>query len=279
MCASSFQTPVVMKILLLSDIHHVRRWMSWVREQAEAYDLVCVAGDILDAYGQDYFLGQAEETLAWVGDFPKPLAICSGNHDANTPESIGEAAVSVPTGGVFAEVLEDGGRWMDCLSRAGVVTDNRTEVLSTPRGDVVVTTIPHDFTGAGMDAGLWESGAGLRAQTGAPWFVLHHDPPLLPGVGGTRGNRGLAEFVSEYQPDYVLSGHIHFQPYEGNFEEEADGTWCFNPGAPEAMRTEIRHAFPNHIILDTSSGEAEWRADGSGIVRRARRRGRARSKP
>jgi len=59
----------------------------------------------------------------------------------------------------------------------------------------------------------------------------------------------------ECQPDFVLSGHIHEQPYDGNFAGRIDRTWCFNPGRPALDR-----AIPNHILLDTAKRTATWYA-------------------
>jgi len=75
------------------------------------------------------------------------------------------------------------------------------------------------------------------------------------------GDASLAWMIEEYQPDYVLSGHIHGQPYHphGNFAERIGTTWCFNPGAPSVAQTEHANV-PNHILLDTVAEHAVWHA-------------------
>jgi len=152
--------------------------------------------------------------------------------------------------------------WMDSLERPGLVTDGRTAVLETPRGPLVVTTIPFDF-GSGDDRdALWREGALKRKSLRVPWLLLHHEPPADTKVGGQMGDPSLFFNIQEYRPNFVVSGHMHDQPYRGSFADNIEGTWCFNPGYPSA--TPVKRAkIPNHIVLDLSDSTATWYATGS----------------
>jgi Icc-related predicted phosphoesterase len=100
---------------------------------------------------------------------------------------------------------------------------------------VVATTIPYDFSAVRWHEELWQTGAQLRRESGAPWIVLHHEPPAGTKVGGASGNDGLPYLIEEYQPNFLLSEHMHLEPYRGDFGSRIGATWCFNPGHPDGM--------------------------------------------
>jgi len=58
-------------------------------------------------------------------------------------------------------------------------------------------------------------------------------------------------------PDFVVSGHLHNQPYVGSFADRLDGTWCFNPGHPEQGMA-MQSGIPNHIALGVAARTATW---------------------
>jgi len=255
-----------MKILHLSDLHLNRSWLAWAQEQAAHYDLVCVSGDLLDMFSRQGHFWGVLVIKRWVESFPVNLALCSGNHDGSSPERIPDTGL-LPT--LKAEdrreaekllLLE---RWMDALERPSVVTDNRSQLVETASGRVVVTTLPYDFWGAAPSRDLLKEGAKLRKESKAPWIVLHHEPPNGHLVGGFFGNSGLSERIASYSPDFVLSGHIHLQPYRGDFAEQMGRAWCFNPGVPDDV-VAAKAAEPNHVIIDLVEGTATWSFTGGG---------------
>lgn len=248
-----------MKILQLSDLHLNNAWFEWASQHAREYDLICVSGDLLDMFARAGRFWGVLAVKDWVDAFPGNLALCSGNHDCNDPENIfstRQLPLLDEKDRREAEKLMLLERWMDALARPGVVTDNRTELLQTQSGRLVVTTIPYNFNPWHPHKDLWKAGAKLRKETGAPWFVLHHDPPAGPGVGGHYGNSYLPSHIKRYKPDFLLCGHIHQQPYHGDFAERLASTWCFNPGWPE--EDEVATEIPNHIVLDLREGAATW---------------------
>lgn len=218
-----------MRILLLSDLHFRADWYAWVARQRA--DLTAIAGDLLDGFPPDGLLPQMVAIKKWVDTFPGPLAISSGNHDANLEEWAVAGEFMQMNERSEALTILSSKHWMDSLARPSVVTDRRSEILQTPSGKIVVTTIPF-FPGHGgprVCSDLWDKGRRLGATSYAPWIVLHREPPADTMVGGHSGDPSLSYKIREYQPDFVVSGHIHGQPYAGSFADKIGGTWCFNP--------------------------------------------------
>jgi predicted MPP superfamily phosphohydrolase len=72
-----------MKILLTADLHFRIDWFRWLIAQAPSYDLVCLAGDVLDMFDVKLTKEQAREVSILIRELADivPVAICSGNHD------------------------------------------------------------------------------------------------------------------------------------------------------------------------------------------------------
>ena len=89
------------------------------------------------------------------------------------------------------------------------------------------------------------------------WIWIHHAPPDKSPTswGGARyfGDTELAQWIVEYQPDIVFSGHVHQSPFvkDGSWVDRIGPTWVFNAGQQFG-------APPTHIIIDTDAGEALW---------------------
>ncbi len=253
-----------MRILILADLHSRTEWFEWIRDRR--VDLVVIAGDLLDSFRSGGLTPQILQIDDWCRSLSFPLAVSSGNHDANIPGGgVSFHSLSGVTDKCREHVarLAAHGCWMDALERPGVVTDRRTALVSSPTGALVVTTIPYL---AYMEDGVahdefWKEGKQPRKTHRVPWLVLHHEPPADTSVGGPHGDMGLLWKLREYRPDFVASGHIHHQPYVGSFADEVGGTWCFNPGHPDAMEN-MEAKEPNHILLDIEKRTATWHAAG-----------------
>lgn len=251
-----------MKILLTADLHAMWHWYEWISAYAPKFDLICIAGDILDGFHPAGVIGQMLSIDRWCGTIDTPLALCSGNHDANGdpihPSELlvlgnREAKEKERMARMFTEE-----RWMNVLAKDCIVTDGQSRLLALGTGRIVVTTIPYRLAGTAAND-LWVKGASLREEYGAPWIVLHHEPPAGTAVGGRFGDDGVYWRVRSHQPDFLMSGHIHQQPYAGDFADHVNATWCFNSGQAlmdEASRIEV----PNHIVLDLGAGTATWNA-------------------
>jgi Icc-related predicted phosphoesterase len=116
---------------------------------------------------------------------------------------------------------------------------------------------------AGIGAQLAEA-ATKRAER---WIWLHHAPPAKSPTswGGDRyfSDVELREWIEQYRPDMVLSGHVHQSPFvkDGSWVDRIGPTWVFNAGQQFG-------APPAHIIIDTDQGEALWfSAAGNQFVR------------
>jgi len=250
-----------MKILIVADLHFRRDWYAWLTRRK--VDLVVIAGDLLDGFSPDGLLHQMLELASWSKGFPLPLALCSGNHDHNIRQSgfdSSELIVLSENQQQAAAKMARASRWMDMLERQGIVVDARSVLMATPAGQIVVTTIPYDFGEMPGDTeALWKTGASLRKEFKVPWLVLHHDPPADTTVGGPMGEPHLFYQIRSYRPDFVASGHIHDQPYRGDFIDRLDVTWCLNPGRPPENSSKTSK-IPNHIVLDLIDGSATWHA-------------------
>ena len=83
--------------------------------------------------------------------------------------------------------------------------------------------------------------------------MLHHVPPkTYPGASGEEAE--AAELLQIYHPEYFISGHTHQFPYfVGNsWAQRIDGVNVLVPGQL------LSAPFPNHIVLNTESGEVVW---------------------
>ena len=69
-----------MKLLLTADLHYRLHWFRWLIEQAPSYDLVCIAGDLLDMFEVESTKEQAREVRRLIRKLADivPVAVCSG---------------------------------------------------------------------------------------------------------------------------------------------------------------------------------------------------------
>jgi len=116
-------------------------------------------------------------------------------------------------------------------------------------------------------AGIGEQLAQASAKRTGRWIWIHHAPPAKSPTswGGTRyfGDVELREWIEQYRPDMVLSGHVHQSPFveEGSWVDRIGPTWVFNAGQQIG-------APPTHIMIDTGEEEALWfSAAGNQFVR------------
>ena len=83
-----------MRLLLVSDLHYSLKQLDWVTAAAADYDLLVVAGDLLDiaSYVEpDAQIAVVLEYLARMAARTTVVA-CSGNHDLNARNAVGERA-------------------------------------------------------------------------------------------------------------------------------------------------------------------------------------------
>jgi predicted MPP superfamily phosphohydrolase len=226
-----------MKLLLTADLHYRLPWFRWLIEQAPSYDLVCIAGDLLDMFKFGTRLEQAREIRALVRELADlaPVAICSGNHDN--------------AGRLASHDRASAYQWfIDLGTHRNIITDGSTRKLE----NLIVTTIPYHCSR--QEKSIWlDRGSTIRTQTKIHWIVLHHVPAKI-GTGVSGEETEAAELLAAYQPDYFVSGHDHAFPFTigQSWNQKLGESRLLVPG--QLLRAPI----PNYIKLDTESGRLSW---------------------
>src|SRR5271166_6323831 len=185
-----------MKILVSADLHYRSHWFHWLSEQAANFDLICIAGDLLDMFKGAPRMEQAREVSRWIRELSKVtwVAVCSGNHDNAGRQILADRA----------PVYD----WLVSLGREPkIITDGATQVVN----DLIVTTVPYHCSKEQKSVWL-DRGYTIRRQRGGPWLVLHHIPPIAY-PRSTKEEGEAAELMIQYRPDYFVSGHSHQFPY------------------------------------------------------------------
>jgi predicted MPP superfamily phosphohydrolase len=226
-----------MKILITADLHYREQWFRLL-SRAPEWDLLCIAGDLLDMFSAEPRIVQARTVSGWIRELAKVtrVAICSGNHDNTGPQITADRAP------VYEWLYELG-------KEPGTITDGSTEVFD----DLIVTTVPYDCSREQKSVWL-DRGASIRRQRGSPWLVLHHVPPIAYPGSFLREEREAKELLLTYRPEYFVSGHSHEFPYfpGSSWRQIVNGVNVLVPGQI------LSAPFPNHIILNTLLKEASW---------------------
>lgn len=201
-----------MTILHVTDFHFNKRWFDWLLHRAPPQDLVVMSGDMLDLTIATPLRRQIEWVSDWLNDFPRPLSVCSGNHDL---EWDSEADRWTPA------------YWLRDIANPRVWTDGqRVELNGLSLLNIGATTRPK-----GGEADIW---------------VVHAGPTktvvTARATGGDGGDPDLAAAVGRYGPRLVLSGHVH-DPLHWHQREEQ--TLYLNPGRNGHVLV------PNHILVRT----------------------------
>ena len=272
-----------MKILLVSDFHFHKPWFHWLTKTAPAYDLVCLAGDLLDAFNNDIGVGTQ---IVWLLKEWKPLylrtgvplAISSGNHDFNSTAIQNNCFGYVEGEAELLDRIANHHAWMELLAcdnsqnAAQIITDQRNQILLMKDGTpIVISTIPDNFYGDNKTSltqqRLWKEAASIKRrlsnehQKNVFWVVLNHQPPRNCKIESGFGCPLTTSRVQYLQPDFVFCGHEHMAPYwpENSFMDKIGKSLCFNAGQclhPNRIPT---HPQPNHIVIDTAESSATWK--------------------
>lgn len=201
-----------MNILHVTDFHFNKHWFDWLLHRAPAHDLVVMSGDMLDLATATPQRRQIEWVSAWLDDFPRPISVCSGNHDLEWDSRSERWKPAY---------------WLREIVNPLVWTDGqRVELNGTSLLNIGCATRPK-----GGDADIW---------------VVHAAPAKTlvsaRATGGDGGDPDLNASIKRYSPRLVFSGHVHDPAH---WRQNLGGTLFFNPGyAPQAE-------IPNHILLRT----------------------------
>lgn len=208
-----------MTILHVTDFHFNKRWFDWLLHRAPPNDLIVMSGDMLDLALATPHRRQIQWVSDWLNDFPRPISVCSGNHDL---EWNSETEQWMP-----AYWLRDIGNplvWKDGQR----VTLNGLSLLN-----IGATTQPK-----GGDAEVW-------CVHAAPTRTLV--ATLSDGVDS--GDPDLCAAIGQYRPRLVLSGHVHTPLH---WREQRGDTLFLNPGRRP------HGAFPDHILINTDEMSCRW---------------------
>jgi Icc-related predicted phosphoesterase len=210
-----------------------------VAKVAPGYDLVVLAGDLLDISSivePDAQIAVVLEYLARIAATTTVVA-CSGNHDLNAENGYGERAA----------------RWLERAQASGVFVDGTS--FGTERE--LVTVCPWwdgPRTREDVDRQLVADAA---VVDGRRWIWAYHAPPDASPTSWTGkrhyGDEDLVRWIDRHSPDIVLCGHVHQSPFEtpGGWIDRIGTTVVVNAGTQPGPE-------PTRIELDTAAAVAAW---------------------
>jgi len=227
-----------MRLLLVSDLHYGLRQYDWVAEAAPDFDVVVIAGDMLDLRSVVPIPAQTTAIAAQLARIGArgTLAAASGNHDLDDRDEAGEKAAV----------------WLQGSRSTQVHVDGDSLVV----GSTLLTICPwwDGPTGRQELEDRLVTESALDKET---WAWVYHAPPAGSRLSwdGRReyGDDVLSGWIERFQPDFVFAGHIHQSPFmpDGGWAERVGSTWVFNPGRQPGP-------VPAHIVLDLEAGQATW---------------------
>lgn len=227
-----------MKILIASDLHYRLKQLDWLVGQANGFDAVIIAGDMLDISSYLDLSVQIvviKKYLKAIGE-KAPLLVCSGNHDGNEKNAADEYVAP----------------WLQEVRNPNVHVDGDNVFFK----NWLVTIVPWwdgDVTKQSVSE-QFEEASRLEFEK---WLWIYHAPPDQSPTSwvGKRfiGDVELNRWIEQYHPDLVVSGHIHQSPFKsnGSWTDHIGRTWVFNAG------NQIGNV-PAHIILDLDAMTADW---------------------
>ena len=227
-----------MKCLLVSDLHYVLKHFDWVLNIAGQFDVVVMAGDQIDARSHVYMRIQIPVILKYLQRLQvnTRLLVSSGNHDLDVRGDHGERIA----------------RWLEPVRESGIVTDGDSIVIS----DTLFTVCPW-WDGPKTKEIVSEQLAADAEKPKQNWVWVYHGPPDNSPTSWTGkrhyGDKDLVKWIEQYQPDIVLTGHIHEAPFieNGSWVDRIESTWVFNSGR-------VRGDFPPHVVFDIQQQTAHW---------------------
>jgi Icc-related predicted phosphoesterase len=206
-----------MKILFVADLHYALKQFDWLTATAASFDVVIIGGDLLDlgsALDIDVQIVVVEKYLARLRAKTR-LLVSSGNHDCNVRSDAGESVCK------WLHDAKDGRMFVD---------GDRVEIAG-----MLITICPW-WDGPVSRADVEKLLVRDAGRKGAKWIWIHHAPADQSPVSWTGkefgGDKFLVEWIRRFEPDLVLSGHIHNAPFvpHGSWIDQIGRTWVFNPG-------------------------------------------------
>ena len=227
-----------MRVLFVADLHYELKQFDWLMSHAPDFDAVIIGGDLLELGSTlelDVQIVVIEKYLGRLCQRQR-LLVSSGNHDGDARSDANESICN----------------WLRDLKAGQLFVDGDTVEL----GDALITICPW-WDGPVSRAEVESLLATDAAKTKKRWIWIHHSPPDKSPVSwaGKKfgGDEFLLEWIHHYQPDLVLSGHIHNAPFhpKGSWNDRIGKTWVFNPGRQIG-------SCPARLIFDLDQMSVEW---------------------
>jgi Icc-related predicted phosphoesterase len=231
-----------MRCLVVADLHYSLPQLDWLVSAAPQFDLVIFAGDALDIGSMVDFRAQivvVKKYLALLAAKTRVI-LCSGNHDLDERNAEGEKI----------------SRWISEVRELGIACDGDSLTV----GDTLFTVCPW-WDGPLVKQRLVAQLGAAAASRPQRWIWIHHAPPANSPTswGGKRffGDVELVQWIMQYQPSMVISGHVHQSPFitDGSWFDRLGQTWVFNTGLQPGRP-------PTYIVLDLDADRAFWLAAG-----------------
>jgi Icc-related predicted phosphoesterase len=231
-----------MRCLVVADLHYSLPQFDWLVSAAPRFDLVIFAGDALDISSMVDFRAQivvVQKYLAILAGQTRVM-LCSGNHDLDARSADGEKI----------------SRWIAEIRELGIACDGDNLAI----GDTLFSVCPW-WDGPSVKQRIVEQLSAAAATRPRRWIWAHHAPPADSPTswGGKRffGDVELVQWIAQYQPSMVISGHVHQSPFitNGSWFDRLGESWVFNTGLQPGRP-------PTHIVLDLDADKAFWLAAG-----------------
>jgi len=227
-----------MKILFVADLHYALKQFDWLTARAGSFDLAIIGGDLLDlgsALDLEVQIVVVEKYLSRLRERTRVL-VSSGNHDCNA-RSVADESVC---------------KWLQDFKAGQLFVDGD----SVETADALFTICPW-WDGPASRAEVVQLLERDAARIKSKWIWIHHAPPDRSPVSwtgkGFAGDGSLVEWIRRFEPNVVLSGHIHNAPFvaHGSWVDRVANTWVFNPGRQIGP-------YPACLILDLERMTVEW---------------------
>lgn len=229
-----------MKVLHVADLHYDLKKFDWVVDVASEVDLVVLAGDHLEIANQIQRPAQAVVIRKYFQRISKltRLIVCSGNHDLDERDEFGELT----------------SKWVSNVRLFGIPTDGDSLIIE----DTLFSVCPW-WDGVNAQYDINEQLLQDARHNAKRWVWIHHAPPENSPTSwdgrNCYGDEELRRWIERYQPDLVLSGHVHQSPYikDGSWVDRIGKTWVFNGGHQPGR-------VPSHVLIDTELERAFWKS-------------------
>jgi Icc-related predicted phosphoesterase len=238
-----------MRALVVSDLHYTLKQLDWVVQVAGDYDLVVVAGDLLNIASPVEPDAQIAVVLEYLARIAAKTSVvtCSGNHDLDADNDLGERSAQWLVRATHSGVAVDGGRF------------ETEQVLLT-----VCAWWDGPLTRDVVDRQLADDALVVGDRR---WIWAYHAPPDESPTSWTGrrhyGDADLGAWIEKHRPDFVLCGHVHQSPFatEGGWIDDIGPTVVVNAGRQSGP-------VPTFVELDLTAGRASWHS-AAGVEERA----------